>query len=57
MQIGLEEIPDVVIYGPQDAQQRIGILSFNIKGINPHDVASALDVSANIMVRSGKHNR
>jgi len=51
---GLEEIPTVEIYGP-DPSHRIGILSFNVSDLNPHDVALALDVSANIMVRSGHH--
>ena len=51
---GLKEIPNVEVYGP-DAKERIGIMSFNIGNLNPHDVALALDVSANVMVRSGHH--
>jgi cysteine desulfurase/selenocysteine lyase len=31
------------------------MISFNIAGLNPHETALALDVSANIMVRSGHH--
>jgi cysteine desulfurase/selenocysteine lyase len=30
-------------------------MSFNVGDLNSHDVALALDVSANIMVRSGHH--
>ena len=30
-------------------------MSFNIEGMNPHDVAMILDELANIMVRSGKY--
>jgi cysteine desulfurase/selenocysteine lyase len=30
-------------------------VSFNIKGLNPHDVALMLDEASNIMVRSGHH--
>lgn len=51
---GLREIPNVEIYGP-DPKHRIGITSFNIGNLNPHDVALTLDISANIMVRSGYH--
>lgn len=52
---GLAEIPGVEVYGPTDVKRRIAIISFNIKGMNPHDVAAILDNSANIMVRSGHH--
>ena len=51
---GLSRIPKVELYGPV-AKQGVGMISFNIADLNPHDVALALDVSANIMVRSGHH--
>ena len=51
---GLLEIPKVKVYGPEP-RHRIGVLSFNVADLNPHDVALALDVSANVMVRSGHH--
>lgn len=51
---GLLEIPRVEVYGPQP-KHRIGVVSFNLGNLNPHDVALALDVAANIMVRSGAH--
>ncbi len=44
----------VVIYGPKDPSLRIGIVSFNINGVNPHLIASILD-SEGIAVRSGFH--
>lgn len=47
-------LPNVEIYGP-DPEHKIGIMAFNVEDLNPHDVALALDVSANIMVRSGHH--
>jgi len=50
----LKEIPKVEIYGPEP-EHKIGITAFNVGDLNPHDVALALDVSANIMVRSGHH--
>jgi cysteine desulfurase/selenocysteine lyase len=45
----------VTVYGPKDADRRAGIVSFNLKGLNPHDVAVALDTSSGVMVRSGHH--
>lgn len=52
---GLAKIDGIKIYGPKDAEKRAGIVSFNLKGMNPHDVAVALDEAAGIMVRSGHH--
>ena len=52
---GLTDISRIEVYGPEEAEQRTGMLSFNIADLNPHDVALALDVSADIMVRSGHH--
>jgi len=52
---GLSPIKGIKLFGPVDWNNRTGIVSFNIDGLNPHDVALALDVSSNIMVRSGFH--
>lgn len=41
------------IYGPS-ARKKIGIISFNLNNINPHDLASILDLKG-ISVRSGYH--
>jgi len=51
---GLSALPNVAVYGPEP-ERRVGIIPFNVGDLNPHDVALALDVSANIMVRSGHH--
>jgi len=52
---GLMEMPEVTVYGPKEPKERLGIVSFNIDGMNPHDVALSLDTMANIAVRSGHH--
>ncbi|MCX8182395.1 MAG: cysteine desulfurase [Candidatus Methanomethyliaceae archaeon] len=52
---GLANINGIVVYGPRDAEKRAGIVSFNLKGMNPHDVAVALDTASGVMVRSGHH--
>lgn len=51
---GLTALKNVQVYGPEP-DRRVCIMPFNVGDLNPHDVALALDVSANIMVRSGHH--
>lgn len=43
------------IIGDLNSEKRSGIISFNIKGIDPHGVAGILNESSNIMIRSGMH--
>lgn len=50
---GLAELPGVEVYGP-DPSMKLGITSFNVEGLDPHDVAMLLD-AAGIAVRSGMH--
>ncbi len=56
---GLRELDNVEIYGygseAFERGQRIGVISFNVKGVNPTEVASRLDTEASITVRSGHH--
>lgn len=42
------------IYGPASPRERGGLVSFNLPGIHPHDVASILDREG-IAIRSGHH--
>lgn len=48
----LGELDFVRVYGKP--KQRAGIISFNVEGVHPHDVASILD-SQDIAIRSGHH--
>lgn len=50
----ISRIDGVTIYGPQEADKRSGVLSFNIEGVHPHDVATALDMEG-IAIRAGHH--
>ena len=52
---GLNNIKYVTVYGPEDDSERIGVVSFNVEGMHPHEVAHILDEGAAIMVRSGEH--
>jgi cysteine desulfurase / selenocysteine lyase len=49
----LGELPYVTIYGPPP-ERRAGILSFNVDGVHPHDVAQMLDFEG-VAVRAGHH--
>ena len=52
---GLSGIGNIHIFGPGLSDDRIGVISFTLEGLNPHDVAILLDSEADIMVRSGHH--
>jgi selenocysteine lyase/cysteine desulfurase len=43
------------IYGSLDRDRRAGIVSLNIKGLQPAEVGAILDNRFNIAVRSGLH--
>lgn len=47
----LQAIDGVTVYGPEE---RAGLVTFNVEGIHPHDVATVLD-SRGIAVRAGHH--
>ena len=49
----LSEIPGITLYGPP-AERRAGIVSFNLDGIHPHDVAQILDLEG-VAIRAGHH--
>ncbi|MCH2183335.1 MAG: aminotransferase class V-fold PLP-dependent enzyme [Mariniblastus sp.] len=51
---GLSEIDQVRLVGHR-APQRSGIVSFQVEGMDPGQVAGILDVSFGILVRSGLH--
>jgi len=52
---GLSEIDGVTMYGPTDPKKRVGLVTFNIRDLNPVDVALTLDNDFDIAVRSGHH--
>jgi cysteine desulfurase/selenocysteine lyase len=49
----LSEIPGMRLYGPP-AERRAGIVSFNLDGVHPHDVAQVLDMDG-VAIRAGHH--
>ena len=50
----LSQFSDIDIIGSPDASKHHGVVSFNLKGVHPHDVASILDMS-DVAIRAGHH--
>lgn len=50
----MTEVAAVTVYGPEDAADRGGVISFTLGDVHPHDVAAILD-GENIAVRAGHH--
>ena len=50
----LQNLPFLELYCPKDLKKMAGVISFNIKGVHPHDVSSLLD-GEGICIRSGNH--
>lgn len=50
----LAAIEGIEVYGPRDPALRNGVISFNLAGVHPHDLASALDMDG-VAVRAGHH--
>lgn len=50
----LRDIKGLSIYGPIDNARRSGVIAFNLDGLHPHDVATALDMEG-VAVRAGHH--
>lgn len=50
----LSTVDGLTIYGPQTNENRIGVISFNLGDIHPHDLATGLDLDG-IAIRAGHH--
>jgi cysteine desulfurase / selenocysteine lyase len=50
----MSKLEYVKIYGPKDIDKRGGVLSFEIDGVHPHDVASIFDTFG-VCIRAGNH--
>ncbi|AZS16647.1 cysteine desulfurase [Paenibacillus lutimineralis] len=48
----LSEIEGLTLYGPRERE--VGLLTFNLQDIHPHDVATVLDASG-VAIRAGHH--
>ncbi|GEQ62040.1 cysteine desulfurase [Vagococcus lutrae] len=50
----LQAIEGVTVFGPTSPSEHAGVIAFNIDGIHPHDVATAMDMQG-VAVRAGHH--
>ncbi len=50
----LSKLEFIELIGPSDPANHQGVVSFNVRGIHPHDVSSILDMS-NVAIRVGQH--
>jgi cysteine desulfurase/selenocysteine lyase len=50
----LSAIEGVTIYGPKNAEERIGVVPFNYGEVHPHDVSQVLDQHG-VAIRAGHH--
>ncbi|GGN92111.1 cysteine desulfurase [Saccharibacillus kuerlensis] len=48
----INEIEDLQVFGPQE--RKVGIVTFNLNDVHPHDVATVLD-SYGVAIRAGHH--
>lgn len=51
---GMLDLPCVEIYGDKRAENKAGVVAFNVNEVHPHDTASILDMDG-IAVRAGHH--
>jgi cysteine desulfurase / selenocysteine lyase len=49
----ISDVPGIQLYGPPP-ERRAGIVSFNMEGVHPHDVAQVLDWEG-VAIRAGHH--
>ncbi|MBB5148542.1 MULTISPECIES: cysteine desulfurase [Ureibacillus] len=50
----MDKIEGLHIYGPRDPKKRCGLITFNLDGVHPHDLATVLDMRG-IAIRAGHH--
>ena len=50
----LPEVEGIRLFGPPDPERRGGVVSFELEGIHPHDVAELCDREA-VCIRAGHH--
>lgn len=52
---GLKDIDEIKIYLPENLDNHVGIVSFNLENYNPDELGQILDEDFNIAVRTGYH--
>ena len=50
----LSDMEGITLIGPENPSAHVGVVSFNVDGVHPHDVASILDAD-DVCIRAGHH--
>lgn len=50
-----EDINGLTLVGSEKPEKRGSVFSFNLKNLNPHDIAMMMGSISNVMIRSGMH--
>lgn len=53
--VKMKKLKGVDLLGMKSARDRVGVISFALTGVHPHDVASILDERYGVAVRAGTH--
>jgi selenocysteine lyase/cysteine desulfurase len=51
----LARIEGVTVYGPAESAERVGVVSINVRGYDPQEVAALLDTHYHVQIRAGLH--
>ena len=51
----MREAAGITLYGPRKAHRRVGLVSLNVQGYDPQELASLLDSQWQIQARAGLH--
>jgi cysteine desulfurase family protein len=52
---GITGLPGLQIYGPPSGEKRVGVVSLNVAGFDPRELAAILDSQWQIQTRAGLH--
>jgi cysteine desulfurase / selenocysteine lyase len=52
---GIDDVEGLKFYGPRTAENRVGVFSVTIDGLEPHELAMVLESNFGILTRSGIH--
>lgn len=52
---GVQDVPNLTVYGPSDPERQVGVVSLTVEGYEPQILASILDENFQIQIRSGLH--
>ncbi|RCS54515.1 aminotransferase class V-fold PLP-dependent enzyme [Bremerella cremea] len=52
---GMQSLPKIRIFGPENLEHRVGVVSIQVEAFDPHELATALDSAFGVQCRAGLH--